>query len=123
MIFRIILIFCLSGFAVFLIRSRGLRSRAWSLLLLCVLIGLGVVAVVAPELTTVVANAVGVGRGADLLIYLLIVTLFFVILMMFARIRTLQDQITRLAREMSIEEAVQTKKAAHNGSGNQDGNT
>ena len=111
MIIRFLLIVALSGFALALARSSGMRSRAWSLILLFLLLGLGVVAVVAPEWTTVIANVVGVGRGADLLIYLLIITLAFAVLVMYTRIKMLQTQLSRVVREISLQGVVSVAKA------------
>ena len=120
MIIRVILIACVGGFAFALIRSSGVRSRAWALILLAVLSALGMLAVLVPEWTTLAANAVGVGRGADLLIYLLITTLAFVILMVYTRVRLLQGQVTRLARAISIQGAALPGRTPPDEVGNQD---
>ena len=120
MIIRVILIACVGGFAFALIRSSGVRSRAWALILLAVLSALGMLAILVPEWTTLAANAVGVGRGADLLIYLLITTLAFVILMVYTRVRLLQGQVTRLARAISIQGAALPGRTPPDEVGNQD---
>ncbi len=120
MIIRLILVACVGGFAFALIRSSGVRGRAWALILLAVLSALGVLAILVPEWTTLAANAVGVGRGADLLIYLLITTLAFVILMMYTRIRLLQGQVTRLARAISIQGVSLPGRTLSDEVGNQD---
>ena len=120
MIIRVILIACVGGFAFALIRSSGVRSRAWALILLAVLSALGMLAILVPEWTTLAANAVGVGRGADLLIYLLITTLAFVILMVYTRVRLLQSQVTRLARAISIQGAALPGRTPSDEVGNED---
>ncbi|MGE4231818.1 MAG: DUF2304 family protein [Bacteriovoracia bacterium] len=43
--------------------------RAWKKLIFLLIIGLGALAVLFPSKTTVVANFIGVGRGTDLLLY------------------------------------------------------
>src|SRR5262245_21123235 len=57
--------------------------------------------VIDPESTNVIAHAVGVGRGADLLTYLVEVALFFIVLHYHAKLVELQGKITALARELA----------------------
>jgi len=102
MIIRIFLLTAFVSLGFLFLRWRGLRSRAWSLIVL-VILGLGVVvAVLFPEVTTTVANAIGVGRGADLLTYLLIVIVGFLTLALHRRIQVLQRQLTELARDIAL---------------------
>ena len=103
MIIRVILIIAVIAFSVAFLRWRGVRSRAWSLILLGLLVAATAIAVLLPETTTVVANAVGVGRGADLLIYMLLVVLGFICLVLHKRTRQLQQQLTELARAIAIQ--------------------
>ena len=103
MIIRVLLIAAFAGFAIAYLRGRGMKGRAWSLIFLCLLGAVTVGAVVFPDATTVIANAVGVGRGADLLIYLLIVLVGFIALALHKRSKVLQRQITELVRDLAIE--------------------
>lgn len=65
-------------------------------------LGLAALAVIFPELTNDIAHAVGVGRGADLITYLVEVGLLFVIVHYYAKFVELQAQITQLVREIAI---------------------
>lgn len=66
-----------------------------------------VVAVIAfiPRVTTTVANAVGVGRGADLLVYLALLALFYVAFRLYNKVERIEEDITSLVRELAIEQA------------------
>ena len=64
-----------------------------------------VIAISLPRLTTQVANAVGVGRGADLLLYALVIAFLLNVHSSFRRKASLERQITRLARRVAIDAA------------------
>jgi hypothetical protein len=55
-----------------------------------------------PSLTTRIANWLGVGRGTDLILYLSIVILVFVLLMMYSKIKKLEEIITMLTRDKTL---------------------
>jgi hypothetical protein len=59
-------------------------------------------AVIFPDATTTVANAVGVGRGVDLITYVVEVTLLFIALHYYTKFVDLQRQITVVVRELAI---------------------
>ena len=62
----------------------------------------GIVLVWDPDLSTRLANLVGVGRGTDLLVYLLFILTAMLVLLVHARFRTYDRMITELARSVSI---------------------
>lgn len=66
----------------------------------------GVVFVTRPSMTTEIANAVGVGRGADLLLYVWIVLTMLLFANMLLQIRAMHDKVTVLAREAAYLNAV-----------------
>jgi hypothetical protein len=61
-----------------------------------------VIAVLAPNAVTKLANAVGVGRGADLLLYGLVVVFMFTTVSLYQHIRHLNDAVARLARAQAL---------------------
>jgi hypothetical protein len=69
------------------------------------LAALGVFFIAFPERTTDVAHLLGVGRGTDLLLYLAIVTGAFAVMVLYARLRRLERQLTDIAREGAIRDA------------------
>jgi small membrane protein len=62
----------------------------------------GVALVWFPELATSIASKVGVGRGADLILYLFIVVMFAIAFVIHLRLRALDRTVTVLAREIAI---------------------
>ena len=55
-----------------------------------------------PEAATVFANAIGVGRGADLIFYLWILISAGVMVIMHVQLKAQEQRITLLAREIAI---------------------
>jgi hypothetical protein len=66
-------------------------------------------AVLFPDTLTTVANLLGVGRGADLLLYLLVVTFLLVAVVLFRRLSVLERRYTQLARMLAVQEAVTSR--------------
>lgn len=66
-----------------------------------------VVAVVAiiPDATNILADYVGVGRGADLVVYTGLVALFYISHRLMLRQHQLSDELTELVRQIAIEQA------------------
>ena len=82
-----------------------LRSRLLDRVVVLLLSVLGIGMVLAPDLTNKAADLVGVGRGADLFIYLAIVGFGFLFLLFYSKIRQLEATLTDLARNIAISRA------------------
>jgi hypothetical protein len=91
--------------AVMYVYFNRLRSGLLDRLIVLAFAGLGIVMTVLPDLTTGLANLVGVGRGADLFFYLAIVGLGFMCLLLYSRIRGLESSITELTRAIAVKKA------------------
>lgn len=72
----------------------------------------GVAGIVAalPQTADEVARLVGVGRGADVVIYLSLVVVFYLIFRLYVKIEQVEGEITRLVRKLSIDELDDPKK-------------
>lgn len=71
--------------------------------------------VVLPEVTSFLASLVGVGRGADLVIYLAIVLIFYIIFQIMVKIERIERNITKIVREVAMkEEATKDKQQMNN---------
>jgi len=64
-----------------------------------------VIAVAWPALTTHIARILGIGRGADLLIYVLAVAFLLTAFYFYNRVHQLESAITNLVRSMALREA------------------
>lgn len=62
-------------------------------------------AIIAPDMITNMAMLVGVGRGADLVLYIVALSFAATTFYFYARYLTLQNQITELVRHLAISEA------------------
>lgn len=100
MIIRILLLAGLSaiGFFIFLRRNR----LPFHIMTVFLLLGAGAIAVVMPETTNEIAQFVGVGRGADLVTYIAIIAVMFVLLHYYSKFVELQAKLTELTRELAI---------------------
>ena len=57
-----------------------------------------------PQKTDLIAKFLGVGRGADLLVYLSIIVLFFVIFRIIVKLEKIDRDITKVVRAMALEQ-------------------
>jgi hypothetical protein len=100
MIIRILLLVGLAatGWLVFLRRNK----LPIHIMTVFVLIGMGALAIIFPDMTQNAADLVGVGRGADLVLYMSIVVVMFVLLHYYTKFVELQRQLTEVTRELAI---------------------
>jgi hypothetical protein len=85
-------------------RARLLVSTFWLLLWLATLI-----AVANPDRTTDVARALGIQRGADLLVYSAVLAFIVGFYLVYLRLRQLSREITLLTRELAMLDAERKK--------------
>lgn len=90
---------------VLILPGRGARGQAIRRLMVLLTITLGIVAVAFPNLTQVVADWFGVGRGTDLVLYLLIVVFIAYVVSSSAHSRKTDRTLTVLARKVALTEA------------------
>lgn len=58
-----------------------------------------------PDQTTKLAGLVGIGRGADLMVYASIVILFYLVFRAYIQIEDIRHEITQAVREIGLENA------------------
>lgn len=103
MIVKFLLIASVLAALVWLVRARPGHNRlALARLAGLVISFLWIVAVIDPDITTRIANLIGVGRGTDLVLYLLVVAFTFTTVGHYQRLRTLDDRMAELARSQAI---------------------
>ncbi len=92
------------------------RLRRTSLLQLLFVLAASVliVFVIFPDWSTVVANAVGIGRGVDLITYLGLLSLSISHLLHLLKIRKLEDRLVSLARNIAVREEKASEKENEN---------
>ena len=81
-----------------------LRSTLFDLILIFLFLVTGIVFVMFNEITDKMAHFMGISRGADMIFYLGILFLFFLILKLYSRLRRVEQSLTELVRKKSIDE-------------------
>jgi hypothetical protein len=91
---------------VFFLRNHGTsRTRAGAKIAFVLFLVFGVVAVLYPDATTTIAHWVQVGRGTDLLLYLMVVAFAFTVINTYLRFRDWELRQARLARALALRDA------------------
>ena len=104
-----IILLVLVAFLFLLTIAAGVRgwigrggAIAWTLLWI-----MAGVAIAYPGVTVVVATALGIGRGADLVLYLSVMAMMAGFLMVYVRLRRLRRELTLLVRRIAIKDALE----------------
>ena len=107
-VIKILLIIGVVGLLLFLLRSHGTnRGGAYVKIGMAVFLAFAAYAVIRPDDVTWVAGLLGVGRGADLVLYVLVVGFGFFAISTYLRFKELELKYARLARAIALNEADQ----------------
>ena len=90
---------------LFIRRWDAAHTRAWKRIAFFVFVVANIYAVLRPDDVTWVAHRLGVGRGTDLVLYLLVVGVSFFALNTYMRFRSLERKVTDLARTVALRDA------------------
>jgi hypothetical protein len=105
----VIQVLLVSTFVLFalivIVPTKGTRHLAVRRLSMLGVLGLGVLTVAFPDITTEIADRVGVGRGTDLVLYVFVVVFVGNSIFNAAKFRHHERDITRLARALAIQDA------------------
>jgi len=106
MIIQVVLIAgILLVFGWFLANPRSYQVHAWIKILTALFTLLAVIVILFPGTANDMAHLVGVGRGADLLLYVLSLSFIFALVSMYMRNKEEQRKLVKLARKIAILEA------------------
>jgi small membrane protein len=102
-------------FALFALSRAILRFREHAIvlreLLFWAAIWVGVVLVAfLPGLMAFPARVFGIGRGVDALIYVSIIVIFYLMFRMYTKVDAMEQEITKVVREVSLKELDKRKK-------------
>ncbi|MFD1506734.1 DUF2304 domain-containing protein [Georgenia yuyongxinii] len=109
---QLLLLLGIAATVIPLTRSAGARHQAIRRLLLGGFVLLAVFAVLFPSVLTSVANALGVGRGTDLLLYMLVIAFLTYVSSSYRRLTGLNQKLTVLARELALTRAALERTGA-----------
>jgi hypothetical protein len=103
---QVLLIAAVIALLVYLLRSRtNAKAKAWVKVGYVLFVIAAVYAILRPDDTTVVANWLGVDRGADLLSYALMIAFVFTTLSTYLRFKELELRYAQLARAVALQSA------------------
>lgn len=107
--------FVLSFFLLFAISRVLLQLRKGNLTVLSFLFWGGVfftafVGILNPILTSQIARLFGIGRGADVVIYLSIALLFYLVFRLSIAIEDIRQEITQLVRKIALSRSSKRRK-------------
>ena len=91
--------------AVLILTLTARRHKKAYRLLFVALVVTGIVFVLDPELTNVIAHALNVSRGADLVFYISGVAGFCAVVVLYSKVRAISAQTTAVIRELAIQGA------------------
>lgn len=112
MIIRVLLIIGILTLIVWILGRRNtIRGQAWLKLLTILLLIFAIITVAFPGTTNSIAHFVGVGRGADLLLYVVTLAFLYSLLIQYMHRQDENEKIVRLSRRLAIEEA---NRSEHN---------
>ena len=103
---QVLLIAAVIALLVYLLRSRSnAKAKAWVKVGYVLFVIAAIYAILRPDDTTVLANWLGVRRGADLITYALIIAFTFTTMSTYLRFKELELKYARLARAVALEGA------------------
>jgi len=106
MIIQVILISFSTLLLLYMLSSNSTaKISAYKKLALLVLVLAMIIFILYPDSLNFVANKVGIGRGADLLLYIMFCAFLLFVINVYVKFKQQQDTIYRLARKLSIIEA------------------
>jgi hypothetical protein len=116
-IIKILLLAAIALVALFALRgsTRPIHRVLWRGYVVGVLVA-AALSIVFPGLLSGLAHKVGVGRGTDLLLYILVVTFLFVSVILFRRLEALERKYVLMARQVAVRDALDARghdRAAH----------
>ena len=101
-VFQVVAVLVILLAAFFMLRGGGARHQAIRRVLMLLFIIAAASSVFFPQVWTWAAHLVGIGRGADLLLYFLVLTFLGFVATTYRRFRHLESDVTELSRRMAL---------------------
>ncbi len=101
-VFQVLAIVTIVIAALFMLRGGGARHQAIQRIFLLLFIVAAGSSVFFPQVWTFAARLLGVGRGADLLLYITVLAFLGFVATTYRRFRRLEQEITELARSVAL---------------------
>lgn len=103
---QVLLISAVVALLVYLLKSRtNAKAKAWVKVGYVLFVIAAVYAILRPDDTTILANWLGVDRGADLLSYALVIAFVFTTMSTYLRFKELELRYAQLVRAVALQSA------------------
>lgn len=103
---QVLLISAVFALLVYLLKSRtNAKAKAWVKVGYVLFVIAAVYAILRPDDTTILANWLGVDRGADLLSYALVIAFVFTTMSTYLRFKELELRYAQLVRAVALQSA------------------
>lgn len=99
----VIVLFALFAWSRAILRFKDAKLTRNELIFWSVAWIAAIVVTLLPQTTETLATLFGVGRGADVIVYLSIVVLFYLVFRIYVKADSTEKAITKLVREVAIE--------------------
>lgn len=105
----LLLLFVLFAASRAILQFRGGSIRLGALSFWLLIWGFALIAIFYPEETSKIAQALGIGRGVDIVVYSSIAILFYLVFRLHVYQENIRTEINRLIREISLKNVQQKK--------------
>jgi len=100
----ILTLFLLFALSRVYLRFRGGTLLFFGFLFWSSLFGIAICLVLFPEITGNIARSVGIGRGADAVVYTSIVLIFYLVFRLYVYLQDIRHEITTLIRKLAMKD-------------------
>jgi hypothetical protein len=100
----ILLVFFLFAWSRVLKKYRSSEIKLKELIIWSVFWLVAGAVVLSPNSTNMIAGIVGIGRGADLVVYISLALLFYILFRIFYRLEKIEKNITKITRELALKD-------------------
>lgn len=98
----ILLVFLAFALSRVVLRFRGGQIRPLETFFWGMVFTAAALALIFPRELSLLANSLGIGRGVDLLVYVSILTLFYLVFRIYVFLENLRHEITELIRKIAL---------------------
>ena len=113
MIIKILLIISVIGAVVYALRGTDATHLAVRRLGGALFAVVAILSILFPLAVTRVANLVNVGRGTDLILYVLVVSFLYVTVALYQRVHLLEERLAELTRALALRDGPVTPPDIH----------
>ena len=104
-----VVLFAIFAISRTILRFRENKTSFWSMAMWNLLWIGAIVVVLLPSTSVFFANLLGIQRGADFVVYVSIVLIFYLIFKLYVKIDNVEKNVTRLVREIAIKKGKNKK--------------